>query len=99
MYWGVHKEHRWWSLGFVISCIILARLQVEIMTSIGYDFGIMGLWSAHVHTRAVLVTSIFYALFLLMAHFSRRTQGVVFLAACLSIFFMIFLVGSLSMLL
>ncbi len=99
MFWGVHKEHRWWSLGFVVACIILARLQVEIMTSIGYPFGIMGFWEAHVHTRALIVTGIFYSLFLLMAHFSKRTQGVVFMAACLSIFFMIFFIGSLTMLL
>lgn len=99
MFFGVHKVHRWWALGFVISCIILARLQVEFMLYSGYPNGIMGFWDAHVQTRALVVTGIFYSLFLIMAHFSKRTQGVVFMAACLSIFFMIFLVGSLVMLL
>ena len=99
MFFGVHKPHRWWALGFVISSIVLIRLMVEVMTYIGYEFGIMGFWDAHVHTRGVIVSSFFYILFLLLAHFSRRTEGVVFMAACLSIFFMIFVVTATVMLL
>ena len=93
LFFGVHKKHRWWALGFVISSMILIRLQSEIMTYIGYEFGIMGFMEMNVHTRLLAVSSFFYTLFLLMAHFSSRTQGVVFMAASLSFFFMIFLVG------
>tara|TARA_R110001592_G_scaffold3525_18_gene20023 strand:- start:8231 stop:8578 length:348 start_codon:yes stop_codon:yes gene_type:complete len=99
LFFGVHKKHRWWALGFVISTMILIRLQSEIMTHIGYEYGIIGYMTINVHTRLLAVSSFFYALYLLMAHFSSKTQGVVFMAASLSFFFMIFLIGSLVMLL
>ncbi len=99
LFFGVHKVHRWWALGFVIACMILVRLLSEFMTHIGYPYGIMGILEAHVHTRALVVSSFFYSFFLIIAHFSSKTEGIVFLAAALSIFFMIFLVGSLTMLL
>ena len=99
LFFGVHKKHRWWALGFVISTMILIRLQSEIMISIGYEFGIVGYMTTNVYTRLLAVSSFFYALFLLMAHFSSQTRGVVFMAASLSIFFMVFLVGSIAMVL
>ncbi|MGH1375108.1 MAG: hypothetical protein ACRBCK_02065 [Alphaproteobacteria bacterium] len=99
LFWGVHKKHRWWALSFGIASMTLIRLQTEIMVYIGYENGIMGLMTSNVHTRGVAVSSVFYILFLLLAHFSRQTMGVVFMAACLSFFFMIFVTGSLIMLL
>lgn len=99
LFFGVHKRHRWWALGFGVSTMILIRLQSEIMTEIGYSTGIMPYLEMNVHTRLLMVTSFFYALYLLMAHFSPKTNGVVFMAASLSIFFMIFLVGSIVMVL
>ncbi len=59
----------------------------------------MGFLNWHVHTRGLIVSSFFYTLFMLLAHFSKKTEGIVFMAACLSIFFMIFLFASLFMLL
>lgn len=95
----VHKKHRWISVAFVISCMILIRLIAEVMVFIGYEKGIMGFVDMNVHMRGLIISSAFYVLFLLMAHFSSQTDRIVFMAACLSIFFMIFFVASLSMLL
>jgi len=99
LYFGVHKKHRWWALGFVLSSMVLIRLQGEIMTFIGYEYGIINYLQSKVHTRLLAVSSLFYILYLLMAHFSPKTQGVVFMAASLSFFFMIFVVGSIVMVL
>ncbi len=95
----VHKKHRWWSLGFVISSMVLIRLLAEIMTYIGYENGIMGLMDANVHTRGLFVSSFFYFLFIIMAHYSSGTRGAVFMAGCLTFFFAIFVTGSLIMVL
>ncbi len=95
----VHKVHRWWSLGFVVCSMILIRLLAEFMIHIGYPHGIMGLMSSNVHTRGLIVSSIFYIILFLIAHFSAKTQGVVFMAACLTFFFAIFVIASLVMLL
>jgi len=99
LFFGVHKVHRWWSLGFVISTMIFMRLQAEIMTHIDYPTGIMSILESNVYSRGIVINSTFYVLFLLMAHFSSGTRGVVFMAACLSIFFMIFVCNAVIMLL
>ena len=99
LFFGVHKKHRWWALGFVISSIIISRLLAEVMVYIGYPTGIMGLMELNVYKRGIIVTSFFYILLLILAHFSRRTEGVVFLAACLTFFFMIFATTAIAMLL
>ncbi len=99
IFWGVHKKHRWWALGFGVSCLIITHLLTETMVYIGREQGIMGLLDLHVHTRSVLVSSFYYTIFLIVAHFSKDTEGVVFMAACLSFFFMIFVTTSIVMLL
>ncbi|PCJ97014.1 MAG: hypothetical protein COA45_10350 [Zetaproteobacteria bacterium] len=98
-YISVHKKHRWWALGFVIASMILIRLQSEIMVYIGYGNGIMGFMTSDVHTRGIIVSSSYYILFIFMAHFSPKTEGVVFMAACLSLFFAIFVTAAFVMLL
>lgn len=95
----VHKKHRWWSIGFVVSCMVFMRLQVELMEFIGHPNGILKLISIDVNARMLVVYSIFYMLFLVMAHYSPKTEGVVFMGACLGIFFMLFVVSSLIMVL
>ncbi len=99
IFFGVHKNHKWWALGFGVSSIIITHLITETMVYIGHERGIMGLLDWHAQTRATVVSSFYYCLFLILAHFSKNTQGVVFMAACLSIFFMIFVTTSLVMLL
>lgn len=98
-YVGVHKKHRWWALGFVACSMLLVRLLAETMTHIGYEHGIMGFMTSNVYSRGIVVSSLYYALFLIMAHFSPNTKGVVFMAACLTLFFAIFVTAALVMLL
>ncbi len=98
LFWGVHKRHRWWALAFGIATMVLVRLIAETITFIGYPNGIMGFSEMPVYTRGMIVNTVFYILFLIMAHFSPKTEGIVFMAACLSIFFMIFVTATLSML-
>ncbi len=99
IFFTVHKKHRWWSLGFVISSMILIRLLAEIMIHIGYENGIMGFMTSNVHSRGLFISSFFYILFILVAHYSSDTRGVLFMAACLSFFFAIFVICSLVMVL
>ncbi len=95
----VHKPHRWLALGFVICSMILMRLQAEMMIFVGYDNGIMGIMSSNVYSRGLVVSSIFYILFFIMAHYSKETKKVIFMAASLTIFFAIFVTNALVMLL
>ena len=99
VFFTVHKRHRWWALGFVTVCIITMHLEVEIIESTSYNFGIIGLVHLKAQTRGLIVYSFFYILLLVLAHFSPRTQGIVFMATCLGIYFMAFSTSMVFMLL
>ncbi len=99
LFLGVHKPHRWWALGFVVSTMILIRILSETMHYIGFPEGILNVMTSNVYTRGVVVSSLFYILFLLLAHYSSKTEGIIFMAAALSFFFMIFVTTSVVMLL
>lgn len=95
----VHKQHRWWAGAFALSCVTLMHMQVELMQSLGFTNGFIGFTGFSAYDRALIVYSIFYILFLIMAHFSPRTIGVVFMAACISIMFMAFFTSTFIMIL
>ncbi len=99
VYLCVAKQHRMLSLGFVVCSVILIRLITETMLHIGYGFGIMGFLTWHVHTRGLLISGLFYTIFLCYAHFAKKTEKIIFFGVTLTLFFMIFLFGSLIMLL
>lgn len=99
LFFGVHKQHRWYAAGFTIASIILVHTLSEIITSIGYPNGIIDYLYSNVHSRLLITSSVIYTLYLLMAHFSPKTEGVVFMAASLSFFFIIFVVSALIMVL
>lgn len=84
----VHKEQRGWALGFFLSCMLMLRLQAELLTFIGYPRGILFFMDSPVYQRGLIIYSLFYALYLIMAYYSPHTKGPVFMAASISIFFM-----------
>ncbi|MCK5385082.1 MAG: hypothetical protein KAJ29_05845 [Alphaproteobacteria bacterium] len=98
-FFGVHKKHCWYSVGFAIGSIILVHTLSEIMVSIGYPTGIIGYMSSNVHSRLLITSSIIYSIFLLLAHFSSKTFGIVFMAAGLTFFFLILVIGTIVMVL
>lgn len=83
----VHKKQRLPALGFLISGIIMLRLQVDLMHSTGYTTGILPFMTSDLMTRGLATYSIFYTLYLALAYYSPNTNPHVFMAASLSIFF------------
>jgi hypothetical protein len=95
----VHKPHRWWAVGFVASCMLMLRLQTELMVEIGYDKGILNFVDSPVFSRGLIVYSIIYIIYLILAYYSPGTRGVVFMAASISIFFMSLFISMIVMVL
>lgn len=95
----VQKEQRHWVCGFFISCILMMRMQVEVMQSIGYETGLMNLLGSNVYDRGLVIYSIFYMLYLVLAHFSPNARGPMLMAASISIFFMAFFTSTFIMVL
>ena len=98
-FFAVHKEQRGWTIGYIIGCMMMMRLQVEVMQEIGYPTGISGLLNYQVFDKGLIVYSIFYALYLVLGHYSPNTKGPVFMAASISLFFTAFFVSSIVMVL
>lgn len=83
----VHRQHRLLAAGFFIACTIMLRMQVELMDWIGYGHGVLSFWNLHALPRGMLIYSIFYALYLILAQYSPGTKPIIFLAASITIFF------------
>ena len=86
-YFFVHREQRMWTIGSLLGCMAMMRMLTELMQSIGYPAGIIGLWSMPVHNRGLLVYSFFYLVYLLIAHYSPFARSAVFMATSITIFF------------
>lgn len=94
-----NRQQRLMVSAFFISCMMMMRLQVEVMQSINYTHGLAGILTSGVFERGMVVYSIFYLLYLVLVHFSPGSRGAVFFAASISIFFMAFFISSIIMLL
>lgn len=90
----VHKGQRIKAMAFVILCMMVMRLQIQIIQSFGFAKGFTGLWEASLYHRGLVTYSVFILIYLLLSYFSPYTRGVIYLAASISIFFMAFLVSS-----
>lgn len=84
----VHKGQRLLALGFMGANIVMMRLLVELMVTIDYPFGILPLLDYHIFYRGLVIYSVIYFLYVLIAMFSPRSEKVVFMAASISLFFL-----------
>ena len=93
----VHKGQRLKAVAFAGLCMIVMRLQIEIIQSLGFKTGFTGLWNASLYHRGIVTYGIFMLIYLLLSDFSPYTRGVIYLAASISIFFMAFVASSIVM--
>ena len=94
---AVHKGQRLKAMAFVGLCMLVMRLQIEIVQSTGFKTGFTGLWNASLYHRGLVTYSLFIMIYLLLSYFSPYTRGVIYLAASISIFFMAFVASSIIM--
>lgn len=84
---ALHKQHRLIAASFFIGCMIMMRLQAELIYSTGFGSGFVGFFEMNAHHRGQITYSIFYLLFMILAIYSPETKGAIFMAGALSIFF------------
>lgn len=83
----LQKHHRPYALGFLAACMIMMRLQTELMESTGYNTGFTTFMDSSAHNRGLVTYSIFYIIYIALALYSPGTKGTIFMAASISIFF------------
>lgn len=84
---------------FILSCVLLLRLQIELVQQIGYPRGIFGLMESDIYTRGLVAYGGFIALFLLLAYFSKGGEKSVHMASSITILIAAFCVSSVIMVL
>lgn len=94
-----HKPQRIPAVIMVAGCMVMMRLQVELMEFIGYPHGLIGFMGSYVFYRGLAVYSVCYAVYLILAHYSPGSKGSIFVAASISMFFIAFFMSSVVMVL
>lgn len=83
----LHKGQRLIAIGFVLSGMLMLRLQVELMQEIGYPNGILNILNNDLFHRGLITYSAFYLFYILIMYFSPGSLKSVKVAASISIFF------------
>jgi hypothetical protein len=86
-YFFVAREQRMWAIGCILGCMAMMRMLTELMQSINYPAGFTGFWSMPVHNRGLLVYSLFYLVYLLIAHYSPYAKSAIFMTTSIMVFF------------
>ena len=96
-YFIVRKIQRIYAIGFVIICILVLRLQNELMTDIGYAQGFLPFLSVPALYRGFVVYGVFIGLFLLLSRWSRERDRFIYVAASITVLFVAFCVSTFVM--
>jgi hypothetical protein len=85
--------------GFAGACVLLLRLQVELLQELGLSRGFFGLMQSDILNRGMVTYGVFILFFLIIAHFSKGTYKTIHLAASITIMITAFCVSTLIMVL
>lgn len=95
----VHPEQRIKAVLFAAACVLMLRMQVEMMGQIGYPDGFFGWWGKPLLYRGMIGYGLLIAFYLLMARLSPKTNVFVMMAASITLFILGFCVTSALMVL
>lgn len=90
----VHKGQIIKASAYIIVCMMVMRLQIQIIDMMGYNTGVTGWLDWPAIVRGYVVYGFFIGLFLLLSYLSPYTKGAIYLAASLTLFFIAFTISS-----
>lgn len=89
----LHQGQRMKGAFFVLICAFIMRLQIQLMEEIGFGNGFLTLMSTPLHTRGLIVYSLFILIFFLLSYYSPKIDKFVHIAASITIFTAAFVVS------
>ena len=96
---AAERGKRLFTAAFTGACVLLLRLQVELLRGIGFSNGFLGFMKSDILMRGMVTYSFFILLFLVLAHFSHGGYKSVHVAASITIMIAAFCVSTLVMVL
>ena len=91
--------HRVYAVSYVLACLFMLRLQVELMFDLGHPAGFLPLLDSFVLWRGMVAYSVIHGLYFALAWFSSGSRNIVFMASSISLFFAGLTLSSLLMVL
>jgi len=91
------RRHWVTALILVLSSVGMLRLQVELLTEIGYPTGFLPFIDMPLLHRGYVIYGFFLFSFLFLSYFSKRENGYVYIAAAIGIFILSFCLSSAAM--
>lgn len=95
----MERGKRLFTCAFVLSCVLLLRLQVELMQQIGHPHGFFRWLDSTIFTRGLVTYGAFIGFFMLLAFYSKGGDKNVHIAASITIMIAAFCVSSFIMVL
>lgn len=95
----VPKPHRRTAIGFLLGCMFLMRMQVEMMYSLKYPLGIFNFIDGLVIERALIFYMGMYIFYFGALHLSRDNDKSIVMASSIGMFFLAFALSSVLMIL
>ena len=89
----MERGKKLFTCGFVLSCTLLLRLQVELLQQLGYPRGFFGFMDSNIFTRGLIAYGAFIAFFLVLAYYSKGGDKNVHIAASITILIAAFCVS------
>lgn len=89
----VERGKRLFTCGFVLSCSLLLRLEVELLQQLGFPRGFFGFMRSDIFLRGLITYGALIAFFLLLAHYSKGSDKNVHMAASITILIAAFCVS------
>ena len=86
-------------IGFVLSCVFMLRMQVELMVSIGYPSGVLPILTGDVFTRGLVVYGVVSLVYFLWAVHLRNVLPVIFMGHSIALFFIAMIGAMIAMVL
>ena len=84
---------------FVLICVIMLRLQIELFESFGWETGYLPFLTLPLFARGLITYGVFTAVYLMLSAYSARINPFVYMAASITIFIIAFCVSSIVMVL
>lgn len=98
-FFAAERGKRLFTAAFAGACILLLRLQVELMQGIGFSNGFLGFMTSNVLYRGMAVYGFFILLLLVLAFYSKGGDKNIHIAASITLMIGAFCVSTFIMVL
>lgn len=96
---ATQKKHWALAIGYVLGCVVMLRLQVELMAWIGYPRGILPFWDMHVFRRGLMTYGVMNLVYFAWAYYLRGIMPVIFMGHSIVLFFVALILSTVIMVL